>query len=166
MTNDNGGSLANVFQTTDCSKLRNMLRNYFNYARVDTVGADAEDRTWPATYYAYNETDIMGGPTSGPGSVCGWFLLANGTALKIWNPNPCTTSSSSCFSIMVDVNGPTKRPNAMGKDIYALYVYSNGLVRPDGWSYTATYMATGWMGCNDGAGGGWGCSAKFLMSDN
>ncbi len=163
MTNDNGGGLTNVFQTTDEPKLIAMLKQYFNFVRMDTEAVKASNKTWAATTYAYNEVDTLDGLVTG--NVCAWGLLADGTAFKISGPNPCTDLSTACFSLIIDVNGPTKKPNAFGKDIYSLSVYSNGLVRPTGWDYTATYMNTGWSGCNNGVGGGWGCAAKFLIGD-
>ena len=49
----------------------------------------------------------------------------------------------SYYTLYIDINGPATSPNAMGRDLFKVYVDTSGTVIPHGGSAYASYMPSG-----------------------
>jgi prepilin-type N-terminal cleavage/methylation domain-containing protein len=149
---DNGGTM------TDCTTVTHgcyfLYKQYLSYNK--DCGADAGcfwTNTNPKFNYKQLNGDIIG--ISGSTSIS-WFddgqlILNNGMFLIIEN----YTGNLLGPFLWIDVNGYQKGPNIIGKDVFGVKVYNNG-IKPfgsqgDGYENTCSTSSTGW-----------GCSAKYL----
>ncbi len=103
------------------------------------------------------------------------FVLANGTAVYINNSSGCTAGTSRnitgdmkiyCLPLLIDVNGPQKGPNNIGRDIFWFYVtdgrgpalYPMGGDDDSGWPKWDASDAY----CRPEKVGGYTCAARIM----
>lgn len=90
----------------------------------------------------------------------GQFILSDGTLIMIENPN--YGKGKNRVFITVDVNGPNRKPNRLGKDLFIFQVDNAGKLLPMGLEGTAypysEYCSESLSSNLNGAG----CTVKFL----
>ena len=112
-----------------------------------------------------SEYKSMSGKTIGS-KLSGFLVLASGTSLTY----AYDAGSKRVMGLYVDVNGP-KGPNIAGRDMFAIYVYKNGLIDDisidDGNApLTTEQREAAFAKCDDVSGKNWyGCFGKIL-NDN
>lgn len=158
MIQDNGGSAVGLFSSNDAAK--NAIKPYLNYAQECSNGT-AYGNCWASHYKSLNgvwdETNIWS-------SYSG--LVLNDGASMMFNASQgalstnctwvITADLSICGYIPIDVNGPSKGPNVVGRDMFDVWV-TNTRVLPEGCSQDGRISS-----CVS-SGGGSGCSAQYLM---
>lgn len=166
---DYSGSLVNVFTSDD--DVRNKILNYLTYIKkCDEDSALEPEGCWHAAnnWYQLDKTPY-GADYTGYSRV----ILTNGMLIAfVLRSASCTFASSpnndTCAYFYIDVNG-YKKPNMIGKDIFAGMILKEGRIIPrgtEGDSFKAdlpgnscdvnTYTHTD----------GWNCSADFLLNKN
>ena len=174
---DNGGSLAGAFPgdvagTEDfknafASKL-NIIKDCSGSSTYGGSGTGAgADGCWHSTgtgnWYFLNGKTISAG---GSGVCNSGLILNNGSLIYfgIDNSNCSQTAGdyTRCGYVIIDVNG-FKKPNTVGKDIFAVNITSNALI-PWGARGLADPSTTCIEGSTaaDNTNTGYGCSAKYL----
>lgn len=91
-------------------------------------------------------------------------ILASGVGLNWWsNSNSCTQKNVPCLFMLVDVNA-TKGPNVWGRDIYKLYIYTDGF-SPEGAKNHAWMWTDSGDGCKDPNSYGYYCGVNVLLEN-
>lgn len=102
------------------------------------------------------------------------FITSDGMAwayIRRDTPNASTGDRSSRAIMLVDVNGPKKGPNTMGRDIFAFLIYPTTGIKPDGsfdWEDSSAKLSPSTtFSCDPNAasgdaGKGYHCSSKVL----
>ncbi|MBP3923999.1 type II secretion system protein [bacterium] len=111
----------------------------------------------PAGYYYFN-----GNLTSG-------LLLEDGSSVAIHlDSADCNILLNRCGFIVIDVNGPKRKPNTWGKDLFLFFVFSNKIVPADGNNidngcYGQDDECEGYKdNCGTGSNYGTTCASKYL----
>ena len=81
------------------------------------------------TMYNYDRTTSYS-----PGTISASYTTNDGICYYVLNP-----TSTSNINVYVDVNGVQKKPNALGRDIFLLWVEPDGKVLPYGGNLQDTY---------------------------
>lgn len=150
MAYDNGGSLKGVLTSSNVG--RDAFKQYLRYTKECDNGASFGN-CWASDYKTLNNQ------TAGWDNSAG-LILQDGTSLMFatsWGPNcdwVITPQLSICGYIPVDVNGPFKEPNTMGRDIFSLWILEDHIL-PEGCAQD------GRNNCNTSDTGS-SCSAKYL----
>jgi len=152
--NDNGGTVAYAF--SDHNSFKNKYLEKLSYIKTcydDTRGncfAGGTDSIHFLNGSVYPDSWMNSTPSA---------ILSNGTSINFYFASSDCTSTwhgiQNCGAINVDVNG-LKKPNTVGKDIFALHVRKDGIV-PFG-SLDDVFTP---LGCSTSYEG-WGCSADYL----
>lgn len=134
--NDNAGSLAGVFTTTDSAM--NTFASKLQTVKTCAIADDSQD-----CFNVYSTIKTVGG-----GTPAAMFTNSNNTSMILKNgmmldfktaafSSSCSGaffavngSNMGCFIVHIDVNGKTG-PSILGRDIFQLYFHQNGVV-PDG----------------------------------
>jgi prepilin-type N-terminal cleavage/methylation domain-containing protein len=107
---------------------------------------------WSAQNKSTNNVDLfmrnttMGFNSSGLVTIDGVFVV-----FVTFTANPAT--GKPCHIIAIDVNG-FKAPNVIGRDIFGIFIYTDGSIRP---------AAINDYGACDKNHSGWGCSEEKLL---
>jgi len=98
------------------------------------------------------------------------LLLQDGAVIKVMF-HDCINTNGQCIQFQVDTNGTYKKPNTIGRDVFALYVYQrtgeflpyyiNDRYNEETNSYAKLDYETISKGCTGGSG--WSCGAKILL---
>lgn len=164
---DNGGTLANSF-----SGISDARDKYAEKLKVvKTCNNSATDGCWANTWYEFG-TGVSHSAPNLPG-----LQLSNGAYLIFEdyfssscdssgsNVSTNTTLSNVCSDMVIDVNGP-KMPNKIGRDIFYVWILSNGLIP---WGTNSEKTGAGTISNSSTCAvnqGGWGCGAKVLNDTN
>lgn len=148
---DNGGSLKGLL--TDSNTARDLFKPYLKYIKECDNGASFGN-CWASSYKRLNGDGNDWVDSAG-------LVLSDGASLMFatdssWYStcNGLNAATSACAYIPVDVNGPTKGPNVIGKDIFNVWVRENS-ISPEG-------ATDGRSGTCSTSSTGSGCSARFL----
>lgn len=151
---ENGGSAKGIF--TNSTVGRDTFAKYLSVVKSCDQGASFGN-CWAANYKRldggiHNWTDTAG------------VVLSDGSSLMFvmpWGAN-CDAAinilSNVCGYIPVDVNGPLKGPNVIGKDIFSVWLLDTRIM-PEG---TMQDGRQGNSDCINKTGSGTDCSAYFL----
>ena len=153
MAMDNGGNLKGLF-TGDSNVTRDLFKPYLSYIKECDAGA-SNGHCWASSYKRLDGTNPDWGNFSG-------LILKNGASLMFETNNGLypncdwviTPNLSICGYIPVDVNGPNKKPNIVGKDIFSIWLLEDRIL-PEG------TVQDGRDTCKTTESGA-GCSAKYL----
>ena len=109
------------------------------------------------SYKRINGTSITDNYT-----VVNSYVLASGASVRFLY----SLEGNKIGNIMLDINGQ-KGPNILGRDLFTIGVYNNGLLDDYGTSapLTETARNTLYTGQCNGSSGAWGCFGKIL-NDN
>lgn len=144
--NENGGSLNGLYSTSDGFKATYM--SYLSYAKECPAAQEHSPGCW---HCHANNIDVCkylnGNLMTGIWGSDSTLILNNGVSMVFWNNLGC---AANCGTIYIDVNG-SKLPNTIGRDMYRITVYENG-IKPVGSGGTPSCPA----------GNGLDCSAKYL----
>lgn len=129
MTQENGGSLKGLF--TNNAVARDNFKQYLNYSRECANGASFGD-CWASGYKE------LGGNNGGWGNTAG-LILNDGASVMFESNNGAWVNCSYavtaqlliCGYAPVDVNGPAKGPNVIGRDIFDFWILENRIL-PEG----------------------------------
>jgi len=165
MMMDNGGTLAGLF--SNGNDMANKFGNYLVFTKKCFTGEQgcfyAGTTTWKNLYgdygwldhvsYGMNSTAIL----SNGGTIM--FKIDDTNCERVYGIEPSPTRHT-CGWIHIDVNG-FKRPNILGKDLFALWITKTGIypfgMANDGYNYcdkTQSYQSSGR-----------GCAAKILAGE-
>lgn len=165
MVQDNGGSLAGLFTTND--SIRDNFKQYLNVAKSCNNGASFGD-CWASNYQQLKGGSYGWGNTSGlilDDGASIMFENGNGTiptALTCsWQIPPNSNNLYICGYAPVDVNGPTKGPNIVGRDIFSLWILQDKIL-PEGCAQDGR-TASPVTACSP-TGSGSSCSAVYLYN--
>lgn len=155
---DPGEALVKYFKVSkDCGRNKGCLPTDFhnNYDGSDSPPSNLDS---DQDYYGFITTDGMAFAVAGfTGSNCD-----DGGSAEITG-----NLKQACGELYIDVNGPVKGPNHMGRDIFH-YIISNGkgaLLYPDnGVDASGGYWKDEDL-CSPLNPSGWGCSAR-IMDEN
>jgi prepilin-type N-terminal cleavage/methylation domain-containing protein len=163
---DNGGTLYGFFNITDTSGtgIKNALKPYFSYIKECEAGGTC----FPSSYSNLSKTSYnVWGNAAG-------FILKDGSSITFKTPSlssyyDCkwyiTDNLSICAYAPVDVNGPTKGPNQIGKDIYSFWILPNGQVLPEGtWQDGRADNSSFICDTSSTTTSGTTCTAKYLYN--
>lgn len=157
---DNGGSLKGIFNDQFGQSAKDLFKQNLSYIR-DCDSADSAGKCWSTSvknlsntysYTPYNNAALVlkDGMSilfftnaTGGGVDCSWTIS---TDLKI------------CGYADVDVNGFTKGPNQLGKDIYSFWILENRILPEGTVQDHRDNCSTGNTDTNAGST----CSAKYL----
>lgn len=131
MAQDNGGNFAGVF--TNSQKARNMFEKYLKFVKECDSGASFGN-CWASSYKTLNNLTGTWGNDAGlilnDGASVMFAAFGGGTWLN------CTTNVGNgllaCGYVPLDVNGPNKGPNILGRDIFDFWVLPDGRILPEG----------------------------------
>lgn len=142
---DNNGNLLNKY--ADSYTLMRAYATKMNIAKTCLSGVWgasqqcwAEDSVWNLT-----NTNLFNHFTSGAA-----IILSNGMALytenNFWD-SACSTYNGwnvpgLCGELFVDINGNSKRPNILGLDVFAFYIYAQAGLSPEINNNLPTYFCT------------------------
>ncbi|MFH0702279.1 MAG: type II secretion system protein [bacterium] len=152
---DNGGSLKNVFVGTFVhDAVRDKFSSYMNYLKTCkqfTCGGNLWHSNNSAKWLKGTNMTTHGGEST--------VVLNNGVTLAFLNyGSACDTTvygkSNLCADVIVDVNGVTKGPNVVGRDIFRAFILENSIA-PAG-------VRDNFVGSCISSSYGIGCSAKYL----
>lgn len=136
---DNNGTLAGALgpgEYVDHYEIRDVFFNYLNWTRKCNGGESAQNRCFPYPIYALTGAEITGWAYLLEGSG----QLKDGTSVMFVKGNNACNPTHFCGEVTIDVNG-LKKPNTIGKDIYAAKILFNRLV-PLGSPYVLDYDYT------------------------
>jgi len=158
MVFENGGTtLGNCSANSDCVKDR--FVEYLNVIKHCNAGK-SYGNCW---HLDDGNTRYLNGTAAEWGNHSS-FILSNGSLVRMWVMDTCNdktySGKGSCGEITVDVNG-FEKPNILGKDIFYIHLYSNGIAPwgvPDD---NTNYMSRS-SSCTKGQLG-WGCAALALQ---
>ena len=93
------------------------------------------------------------------------LVLDDGASAAIWlDAMDCTNALSSvkqrCGWFVIDVNGPQKRPNTWGKDLFLFFLYADQIMPAD---ENTTDYANYRDDCETGTNYGLTCASKYLF---
>ena len=93
------------------------------------------------------------------------LVLDDGASAAIWlDAMDCTNALSSvkqrCGWFVIDVNGPQKRPNTWGKDLFLFFLYADQIMPAD---ENTTDYANYKDDCETGTNYGLTCASKYLF---
>ena len=140
--------------------LRNFVTSYFKV--VNDCGTDIEP------CFARDYKDLQGTEAKNlfESDTIYKYVLANGAAITVEAPD-----ANGNFTVHVDINS-TNGPNIMGRDLFALKIYNNGIIDDSDSSGTLTAPLSNEKReelfqslCNTAGGDWWGCFGKIL-NDN
>lgn len=158
MITDNGGTLTDALpvETTNYWGDSYIYQQYAKYLGIAKVcGNNASNPTtdcFPYTASKNASTTYNHAPNSG--TFADAALLKDGQGIRFDHAVACDSTTVTCARIWVDTNGPNKKPNVWGRDIFMIDVFSNH-VAPRGWDMADTACTTG---------NGEGC-ARFVISN-
>ena len=94
------------------------------------------------------------------------LVLDDGASAAIWlDAMDCTNALSSvkqrCGWFVIDVNGPQKRPNTWGKDLFLFFLYADQIMPAD---ENTTDYANYRDDCETGTNYGLTCASKYLFT--
>jgi len=151
---DHGGNFKECFAARN---LYHILTKYFNITKDCVYSNCFHIETTPV----FNYKTLNGDPSTTNLFDDGQFFLNNGTFIAIENKAPDSTSP---IVIWVDVNGPYKKPNTIGRDVFGIQLFEDTF-KPLGAEGTyVTYFGSVENTCNTTSGerSGMGCSAQYL----
>ena len=140
--------------------IRNFVTSYFKV--VNDCGTDIDP------CFARDYKDLQGSETKNlfESNTIYKYVLANGAAITVEAPD-----TNGNFTVHVDINS-TNGPNIMGRDLFALKIYNNGIIDDSDSSGTLTAPLSNEKReelfqslCNTAGGDWWGCFGKIL-NDN
>lgn len=163
LANDNGGSLIGVLNNSATSNnTRDAFEPYLHYIKECDAGSSFGN-CWEGSAKGLNGNVIA--DASNWNDQAG-LILSDGASISFQGATPTWASCSVdvgsgnplliCGYVPVDVNGPKKGPNVVGKDIFSFWILPNGTILPEGCSQD------GRDNCNT-SGTGTSCSAKYLF---
>lgn len=161
ITMDSGGSFKGLCTDADYNCIRDIFAAKMNVIKKCDAGRDVTDGCWVYPQkFANGDNDVNYESRAG-------LILADGTAVTFYsyytNCNDLGEmySKPSCSQIVVDVNGP-KKPNTVGKDIFAFHIlenvimpYGSGAPYDDAYSTGKSLVYTGF-----------GKTAQYIMNQN
>lgn len=157
--NDNGGSFQSLITNEDES-LRILYEPYLNVIEKCPGGSSLDKKCWHAqsNWKLFNNSaisDSMAGEANFTSTTLAGDTLADGTFVRYTSYGNCNgpVYTGNCGYILIDVNG-NKRPNTVGKDIYAIHL-STTKAFPFGTNDPNASTCTS-------ASHGFGCSAQYL----
>lgn len=155
---DNGGTLDGAFAFTGTTRGAGTSNIYNTYAQhLKFVRVCAGNSDWPNCWSNTSRKDVL---NWGFTPQDAWFadvaLLSNGQGIRFTHEAECNSTTTMCAQIWIDTNGPNKKPNIWGKDIYMIQIYSNRIA-PRGWD-----IAEGDYGCCSNLGSG--CAAWVIQN--
>lgn len=150
-----GSFTVSSIQSNDC--VGNLFKDKLKYYKTcaAAVGGAYTNGCTPQYFYKYGSTTAIG-------DTSGWnnygIVLKDGMSMLFYDESAakCNNgSTNACTEIWLDVNGPNKKPNRMGDDMYRLFIRANN-VGP------MTLSESG--GSDDCSSGGVGyyCGYKYL----
>ena len=177
VASNNSYNLVNVFETED--DFLNEFKPHLNY--IQECANARTDGCWTHPYYQLNgevvdSQEMLELCPDGVGNheydaVTG--LILNNKASILFQ-YPISSSCDSCNNrglrdkcgvIHIDVNG-AKKPNTLGKDIYAVYLLKDGTIKPYGYNASVPEMSSciqpgdaSWDGASNT---GYGCALQYL----
>ncbi len=159
----NGANLNGLFASVDDE--RNQLASFLHYTKT----CDAGTAVGPNGCFPSGLRYLNGQSTGFDLSSLSRAVLPNGSSIAIGQRNiNCTftdnTLTNICGEIYVDVNG-NDEPNTLGRDIYEMYLFADGSVKPRGTTgdNPITDPATSCIeGSTAATNYGWGCGRKYL----
>lgn len=163
MVQDNGGSIAGLFTSNDV--MRDNFKQYLKYSDECANGASFGN-CWASVYNGLN--GLSGSSAVGWGNTSG-LILNDGASIMfesnagVWSNclGVITAQLSVCGYVPVDVNGPQKGPNVVGRDIFSLWVLQDKIL-PEGCIQDGR-QAIASTECSS-TGSGSSCSAKYLYN--
>lgn len=129
MAQDNGGSIKGLF--TSDAVARDMFKQYLGTIKQCDDGGSFGN-CWAADYKRLDGGDHNWGDSAG-------LILKDGASMMFTTNGgfwancdlAITPTFLVCGYIPVDVNGPLKKPNRIGKDIFSVWILENGIL-PEG----------------------------------
>lgn len=129
-----------ILQQNNARKLSSICEDDYVSCLNDYINGTLSTPT--DTYYAYDlkttltkEANMLVGKDS-----IAYFLESAGLT-SIETPPANSKYHNRYYTLLIDINGPKKRPNVLGKDTFKFYVDDNGSVIPYGGSEYKSYMA-------------------------
>lgn len=158
MAQDNGGSIKGLFTSNDT--MRDSFKPYLNVAKTCNNLASFGS-CWASGFTALN--GLSAAVTVGWRNTSG-FILNDGASIIFESADggwvncdgAIAPQLSICGYAPVDVNGPSKGPNVIGRDIFDFWVLENKIL-PEGCAQD------GRSTCSP-AGNGSTCSATYLLN--
>lgn len=161
---DNGGTMKGLCPDTDHNCLKDKYSSFIGIKNCNN------GQSFGICWHAEGEwKTLKGSPVTGFADSPG-YILSNGSLIRfIMDKEICDLSGwtagnsiGSCGYINVDVNG-FKKPNTIGKDIFYIHIYQNGLAPfgvsdDDGTDIALTTCSKNEVGH--------GCAAKVLMNQD
>lgn len=153
MVHENGGTLKALCPDGDSTCLQDAYLPYLSTTKTCANGV----------YGCYtsgaNTLKTLSGVVAGFGPDTG-AILSDGAGVDFYQiKSNCDGTGDGgtalCGELYVDVNGPYKKPNTYGKDLFIFYIKSNGIAPAGGPGDTAYCDTTNWPQ-------GYGCAAKYL----
>lgn len=116
-----GSFTINSGASSDCVKT--LFQNKLLITKSCNSGNIISGGCWPSTWsnFANGVMDSSAWANSGITTVDGMSMLFYDESAAQCN----YVATSVCTEIWLDVNGPNKRPNRLGRDVYRLYIRSN-----------------------------------------
>ena len=145
ITNDNGGSLVNIFNSHDD------IANAFN-AKLNTIKTCSGTSSPGNCFHDHYKWQYLNGISASGWNYPGAILTNGDLVMYRFDSKACTAGANNyCGLILVDVNG-FKKPNMVGKDIFTAWIKSGSIIPLEN---------TGASSC-DTANYGYGCSSLYL----
>lgn len=150
---DNGQPLdSSILGSWDSSLVDNFLNKYYN---VSCIGFSCKAQE-TIKYYSHDGKTVVS-------SI--YFPIKNGLMLVDGTFISYNVMIGTHRCIIVDVNGPFKKPNVMGKDTFNFEIRSDdGKLIPGGAS-ESYYIEKNYCNKNVNERNGWGCTAKALREN-
>ncbi|MDD3150079.1 MAG: prepilin-type N-terminal cleavage/methylation domain-containing protein [Candidatus Gastranaerophilales bacterium] len=166
---DNGGTLAGAFpgDVAGSEDLKNAFASKLNIIKdcsgTSTYGGTGNGGSEEGCWHSAADWKYLYGSAAGISNTPG-LILNNGTLVRIYmKQSDCGSDAGDytrCGVIHIDVNG-FKKPNIIGKDIFAMSIVSNALFAEGSRNLNDSSIT-----CIEGStyitNKGYGCSAKYL----
>lgn len=165
--NENGGTLQGLLSADDLS-MNNIFDKYLKViTSCHTVGITGKGICWHQdsdwSYLNRGTIDDIDSPPTGAGNLLyeapGGEVLADGTLVRFLDYD--CNAAGYCGYILFDING-FKKPNVIGKDIFGVFVYLDGIT-PFGSPIVNGGIRSEGTTC-DPTGQGFPCSATVLYN--
>lgn len=131
------GSVRNLIQLTSDNTLDTLLEEYFStvikpYARIQEEATTVEYRTFNLSGVEISNSSIKGKVVYTTPDSISYFVINDDVLENVINTNQGQGYGNSAIGVYIDANGWKKGPNAIGKDLFKVYVDIKGAVLPFG----------------------------------